>query len=155
MAELAEILVVEDDAVDAEMIGRALARASAPATRVVRTGEDALALLGVAGPAGRPPLRPRVLVLDLKLPRVSGLEVLERVRAHEATRALPVVMLSSSREREDLERCYAAGANSYLVKPLSFGELAGIVAALVGYWCGTNEAPPGFGEPLPLAAGQR
>jgi CheY-like chemotaxis protein len=85
---------------------------------------------------------PKVILLDLKLPKVDGLEVLRRIKGDPRTRALPTVMLTSSRERRDIQACYVAGANSYIVKPVEYAELIAKLGELVRYWLQLNEPPP-------------
>jgi CheY-like chemotaxis protein len=96
---------------------------------------EALDLLFAEGSsAGRPPLRPRLILLDLKLPRVDGLEVLRRIKKDPHTRVIPVVMLTSSREQCDVIESYQLGVNSYVVKPVNFQQFAESIAELCLYW---------------------
>ncbi len=138
------ILLVEDDANDVILIRRAFAKAEI--TNPVYTVEDGDAavayLAGEGAYADRDdhPL-PGVVLLDLKLPRRSGLEVLEWVRQSPTLRRLPIVVLTSSRESADVNRAYDLGANSYLVKPVGFDALTDLVRILQGYWVGWNEKP--------------
>ena len=104
--------------------------------QVARDGAEALAYLSAPGAA-----LPRVVLLDLKLPKVSGVEVLEAIRADERTRALPVVVLTSSREELDVTRCYALGVNSYIVKPVDFDAFVKAVAEIGLYWLLLNQPP--------------
>jgi two-component system response regulator len=83
-----------------------------------------------------------VVLLDLKLPKVDGLEVLRRIKSDTRTRALPIVVLTSSRERRDIQACYLGGANSYIVKPVEYAELIAKLGDLVRYWLQLNETPP-------------
>jgi len=108
---------------------------------VARDGVEALTYLFGAGDAGVPPPMLRVVLLDLKLPRVSGLEVLQRIRADPRTRRLPVVILTSSGEEEDLIRGYDLGANSYIRKPVDFAQFTQAVQTMGMYWLVLNEAP--------------
>jgi two-component system response regulator len=103
---------------------------------VARDGAEALAFLGAASA----PL-PKVVLLDLKLPKVSGLEVLEAIRADDRTRTLPVVVLTSSREEPDVKRCYELGVNSYIVKPVDFDAFVKAVADVGLYWLLLNQPP--------------
>lgn len=139
------ILLVEDNADDEELTIRALA-ANHIANPVViaRDGVEALDyLFGTGAHAGRDPSDiPGVILLDLKLPKVDGLEVLERVRRDERTRLAPVVILTSSREQEDLVRGYRLGANSYIRKPVAFDSFVEAVKQLGLYWLMLNEPPP-------------
>jgi two-component system response regulator len=133
------ILLVEDSEDDVELTLRALRRNAVPGrVEVARDGAAALDyLLG-----GREAALPSVVLLDLNLPKVSGLEVLERVRAHPRTRLLPVVILTSSREQADLVRGYALGANSYVRKPVDYDAFQEAARQLGQYWLQVNEAPP-------------
>jgi two-component system response regulator len=131
------ILLVEDDLDDAELTKRAFARSRVPNDiEVVRDGSAALERL--LGPDAGP--LPVLILLDLKLPRVDGLEVLERLRADERTRLLPIVILTSSREARDLERSYLLGANSYIRKPVDFAAFEHVVDQIGAYWLVLNES---------------
>jgi two-component system, response regulator len=139
------ILLVEDNQDDEALILRTLRKHNlANDVTVVRDGAEALDYLFATGPhAGRPPDQdPQVVVLDLKLPKVSGLEVLQRLRAHERTALLPVVVLTSSDEDHDVRESYRLGANSYVRKPVDFGEFTEAVAKLGLYWLVVAEVPP-------------
>lgn len=144
------ILLVEDSGDDVALIRRAFRHAgSTTPMQVVNDGDSAVAYLeGAGGFADRDahPL-PRLVLLDLKLPRRSGLEVLEWARAQPALQALVVVVLTSSRENADLRRAYALGANSYLVKPVNFDDLLQLVGTLNLYWMRLNEVPFAGGRP--------
>jgi two-component system, response regulator len=142
------ILLVEDNPDDETLTLRALKRHNIGNPVVVaRDGVEALDyLLGTGAHAGRDVRDlPQVMLLDLKLPRLDGLEVLRRVRADERTRRLPVVILTSSREESDVVRGYDFGANSYVRKPVDFTEFLESVRQLGLYWLILNEAPPPFG----------
>jgi len=132
------ILLVEDSEDDVELTLRALRRNAVPGrVEVARDGAAALDyLLGTDTPL------PSVVLLDLNLPKVSGLEVLERLRADPRTRLLPVVILTSSREQADLVRGYALGANSYVRKPVDYDAFQETARQLGQYWLQVNEAPP-------------
>ncbi len=138
------ILLVEDETVDVLMIRRALTRARlANPLQVVQDGDAAVNYLGGVGDFAdrrRYPL-PGLILLDLKLPRRSGLEVLEWRREQPGLRRIPVVVLTSSREADDVHRAYDAGANSYLVKPVQFEALFEMVRSLGSYWLILNEPP--------------
>ncbi len=139
---LQSILLVEDNPDDELLTLRALARANiANDVVVARDGAEAVDILFGADGSEPIPL-PRVVLLDLKLPKIDGLEVLRRVRADERTRLLPVVILTSSSEERDVIEGYELGANSYVRKPIDFGEFAAAVAKLGLYWLLINEAPP-------------
>jgi two-component system response regulator len=132
------ILLVEDDVDDAELTRRAFARSRvANEIEVVRDGAAALERL--LGPNAGP--LPSLVLLDLKLPLVDGLEVLERLRADVRTRLLPIVILTSSREARDLERGYLLGANSYIRKPVDFAAFERAVDQIGTYWLVLNESP--------------
>ncbi|MBN9421963.1 MAG: two-component system response regulator [Candidatus Accumulibacter sp. 66-26] len=138
------ILLVEDDAHDEMLILRALRRINlANEIEIARDGQQALDYLFAEGEfAGRAGQElPAVVLLDIGLPRLSGLEVLARLRNDPRTRLLPVVMLTSSDEERDRADSYQRGANSFVRKPLEFTELAETVARLGIYWLVTNEPP--------------
>ncbi len=140
-----EILLDEDNPSDVDLTRRALQQARISNELVVAAdGQEALDLLFAsgahAGPGG--PLQPAVILLDLKLPRIDGLEVLRRLRADDRTRRTPVVILTSSNEQEDLARSYDSGANSYIRKPVDFIQFAEAVKHLGMYWLVLNEPPP-------------
>lgn len=138
------ILLVEDNAQDEQLTLRSLRKVNlANAVTVVRDGQQALDYLFREGEfAHRPegPL-PTVVMLDLGLPRVGGLEVLARLRTDERTRLLPVVILTSSDEEQDRLRSYLGGANSFVRKPVDFAAFAETVARLGVYWMAVNEPP--------------
>ncbi len=139
------ILVVEDNPDDEEFTLRALKRANVTnEIVVVRDGEEAVDyLFGTGRHAGRDPAdRPAVVLLDLKLPKLNGIEVLQRMRAAAETRLVPVVILTSSSEEEDKLKSYSSGANSYVRKPVEFAAFADAVARLGVYWLLINESPP-------------
>lgn len=139
------ILLVEDNRDDEELTLRALARNNiSNHVVVVRDGQEALDWLeGVGSHAGRSPAdAPALILLDLKLPKVDGLEVLQRLRANPATQFVPVVILTSSREDSDRIEGYKGGANSYVQKPVDFNEFVDAVRQLGIYWLMLNEPPP-------------
>ena len=139
------ILLVEDNASDEKLALLAFKRCGVPCEiTVARDGADALDYLFATGKyEGRDPTaRPALILLDLKLPRIGGLEVLRRLRATAETRLLPVVVLTASREDEDLTRCYSLGANAYLRKPVDFSEFQDAAKALAVFWLRFNEAAP-------------
>jgi DNA-binding response OmpR family regulator len=132
------ILLVEDDPDHEVLTIRALKKSQiANEVRVARDGEEAIGLL-----FGETPIRPQVILLDLKLPKVDGLEVLRRIRSDETTRMLPVVVLTSSDEERDVVRSYQLGVNSYIRKPVNFTEFAEATRQLGMYWLVLNECPP-------------
>lgn len=137
------ILLVEDNPQDEMLTVRALRRANvANRIDVVRDGQQALDYLFVRGEfADREAGLPTVILLDIGLPRLSGLEVLEQLRANELTALLPVVILTSSDEEQDRLRSYEFGCNSFVRKPVNFAEFAETVARLGVYWLATNQPP--------------
>lgn len=138
------ILLVEDNPDDVELTLRAFSRSRVANTIVVaRDGQEALDyLFGTGEHSDRSPLDlPEVVLLDLKLPKVDGLEVLRRVRADARTRRLPVVMLTSSNEERDIVSSYDLGANSFVRKPVDFGQFAAAAQQLGLYWLVLNESP--------------
>lgn len=142
---LKPILLVEDDARDLELTLVALERSQlANEVVVVRDGAQAQDYLLRHGEyAGRAEGNPAVVLLDLKLPKVTGLEVLKAVRASAELRSLPVVMLTSSHEESDVVESYALGVNAYVVKPVEFREFVAAIADLGVFWAVLNEPPPG------------
>ncbi len=138
------ILLVEDTEDDIELTLLALESGALAAEVVVaRDGVEALTYLfsGGGDAAAVPPPLPQVVLLDLKLPKISGLEVLARIRADLRTRRLPVVILTSSGEEEDLLRGYDLGANSYIRKPVDFAQFTRAVQTMGVYWLVLNKAP--------------
>lgn len=141
--ELVEILLVEDSETDAEMTLRALKR-NALSNHVtwVKDGAEALDFVfGTGTYAARGNRPPRLVLLDLKMPKVDGIEVLRRIKADERTRAIPVVMLTSSAEESDIVRSYKLGVNSYLVKPVEFDRFMEEVSKAGCYWGVMNRVP--------------
>ena len=139
------ILLVEDNADDEALTLRALKKNNIKNDVVVaHDGVEALDyLFGTGAFAGREPhSMPQLVLLDLKLPRVDGLEVLRRLRADPRTHLLPVVILTSSKEERDLVNSYSLGASSYVRKPVDFGEFTEAIRQLGLYWLILNEAPP-------------
>lgn len=139
-----ELLLVEDRVEDAELTIRALRQQHlAQKLHLVRDGAEALDFLfGTGAYAGRDVTRrPKVVLLDLKLPKVGGLEVLRRMRADARTRTIPVVVLTSSREEGDLVASYRLGVNSYIVKPMDFDRFFAAVSQLGVYWTALNQVP--------------
>jgi len=139
-----ELLIVEDSPQDLELALRALKKANfTNKIHVARDGAEALDFIfGSGAHAGRKPEdAPRLILLDLKLPKVDGLEVLLRVKSDPRTRSIPVVMLTSSREQNDIVESYRLGVNSYIVKPVNFERFANAVRDLGLYWLLLNEPP--------------
>jgi CheY-like chemotaxis protein len=146
MSELkeVEILLVEDSPHDAEMTLRALRKRNL-GNRVfhVKNGQEALDWIFCRGQYEQRAANqyPKVVLLDLKMPKVDGLEVLQALRSDERTRTLPVVIMTSSQEQSDLVSSYKSGVNSYIVKPLEFDSFSAAVAELGQYWLLLNKAP--------------
>lgn len=139
-----EILLVEDNPRDAEMTLRAMRKRNL-ANHIVhaKDGQEALDwLFGAGDYAGRDPkVHPKVVLLDLKLPKVDGLEVLRAIRGDERTRLMPVVVMTSSQEQRDVIESYKLGVNSYVVKPVDFDAFSTAVADLGHYWLLVNQEP--------------
>jgi CheY-like chemotaxis protein len=140
-----EILLVEDNPSDVELTLHALRQNKlANKIQVVNDGEDALDFLFCRGAyAGRDPQRPpKLVLLDLKLPKVEGLEVLRQVKGDPGTKTIPVVILTSSREERDVVNGYTLGVNSYIQKPVDFDQFREVVKQIGLYWAVLNEPPP-------------
>jgi two-component system response regulator len=139
-----EILLVEDNPNDAEMTQRALNKHNL-GNRVhwVQDGQEALDYLLCAGPySGRDANRqPKLVLLDIKMPKVDGIEVLRRMKSDPATRDIPVVVMTSSNEEQDVVESYRLGVNSYIVKPIQFAAFLDTVAKIGLYWILTNRVP--------------
>jgi len=139
-----EILLAEDNAEDAEMTMRALRRNNlVNQLHWVKDGAEALDYLFCTGAyAGRSASRPpKLVLLDIKMPRVDGIEVLRRLKADPATRAIPVVVMTSSNEERDVVESYRLGVNSYIVKPVQFDDFMQTVSKIGLYWVLTNRVP--------------
>jgi CheY-like chemotaxis protein len=145
MNRLQRILMVEDDPRDVELSLNALEQYNlANEVVVVGDGEQALDYLHRRGKfADRADENPAVILLDLKLPKVDGLEVLEQIKGDEALKMIPVVVLSSSREERDMVASYRLGVNAYVVKPVDFHDFVNAVKELGVFWAIINESPPG------------
>jgi CheY-like chemotaxis protein len=141
---LRPILLAEDNPNDVELILTALKEARlVNELAVASDGEQALDYLYRRGPhAGRTGAQPGVILLDLKMPKIDGREVLRQIRADPALRTIPVVVLTSSREESDLLKSYQLGANAYVVKPVDFKEFISAVGRLGFFWALLNEPPP-------------
>jgi CheY-like chemotaxis protein len=143
-AELKNILLVEDDPRDVELTLAALDEHNlANKVTVARDGEEALEYLYCRGKfESRTSGNPIFVLLDLKMPKVTGLEVLRQIKTEAQLKAIPVIVLTSSREQPDLDECYRLGVNSYVVKPVDFTEFMGAVKELGLFWAAINEPPP-------------
>jgi CheY-like chemotaxis protein len=142
---LGRILLVEDDPRDVELTTTALEEYNlVNEVVVVRDGSEALDYLYCRGSFDtRPNENPAVMLLDLKLPKVDGLEVLRQVKSDERLKMVPVVVLTSSREEQDMLRSYSLGVNAYVVKPVDFHEFINAVKELSVFWAIINQPPPG------------
>jgi CheY-like chemotaxis protein len=150
--EHADILLVEDNPHDAELARRALKKRNLTNRLVwVKDGAEALDYIFGAAADGLSAVvhTPRVILLDLKLPKVDGLEVLRRLKGEERSKAIPVVVLTSSCEEQDIVKSYHLGVNSYIVKPVDFENFSEAVAQLGMYWLLLNQPPP----PTPTGSG--
>jgi len=145
MSDLGRILVVEDDPRDVELTLTALDEYKlANEVVVARDGTEALDYLYCREKfASRPQENPAVILLDLKLPKVNGLEVLQAIRADERLKMIPVVVLTSSHEERDMMASYKLGVNAYVVKPVDFHEFVNAVKELGMFWAVINQPPPG------------
>ncbi len=139
MSDAARVILLVEDDPDHELLTiRALKKANVVnIVHVARDGEEAIEML-----TGPDPIKPQVVLLDLKLPKIEGLDVLRRIRATESTRMLPVVVLTSSDEDRDLVSSYQIGVNSYIRKPVNFNDFAEATRQLGLYWLVLNECPP-------------
>jgi len=142
MEQNTDILLIEDNADDAGLTMRAF-RKNQPALRLAHfsDGAEALSYIFCEGAFRERDMNelPRLILLDLKMPRIDGLEVLRRIKSDPRTCGVPVVMLSSSNEMTDIRRCYSHGANSYILKPVEFGDFLQTVAGLASYWLTLNQ----------------
>jgi CheY-like chemotaxis protein len=141
-----EILLVEDNQNDIELIMRSFKKHNlANRVLVVNDGEQALEYIFVTGPFSGRDIKdkPKVIILDLKLPKIDGLEVLRRIKYDERTKMIPVVILTSSKEEKDVVESYRLGVNSYIVKPVDYEKFMQSVADLGLYWLLMNQ-PPAF-----------
>lgn len=144
MHELKTILIAEDNPQDLELTIEALTEHKiANEVIAVRDGVEAMEYLNCRGRyKNRKNENPAVLLLDIKMPRMDGIEVLDEIRKHERLKNLPVVMLTSSREEPDLKKCYNLGVNAYVVKPVDFKDFAEAVKQIGIFWAIFNEQPP-------------
>jgi CheY-like chemotaxis protein len=151
MSDLGRIFLVEDDPRDVELTLTALGDYNlANEVVVARDGEQALDYLYCRGEfSSRPNDNPAVMLLDLKLPKVDGLEVLQQIRSDERLKLIPVVVLTSSHEEKDIMRSYQLGVNAYVVKPVDFHEFVNAVKELGIFWAVINQSPSGRMEKAP------
>ena len=151
MSELARILLVEDDPRDVELTLTALGEYNlANEVVVTRDGEKALDFLYCRGEYGsRSQDNPAVMLLDLKLPKIDGLEVLQQIRSDDRLKLIQVVVLTSSHEEKDMIRSYQLGVNAYVVKPVDFHEFVNAIKELGVFWAVINEPPPGSVKKAP------
>ena len=146
MISQVEVLLVEDNPHDAEMTIRSLKKVNLANNLVhVRDGEEALDFIFAQGNfAGRDVINaPKVILLDIKMPKVDGIEVLRQLKSNEVTRCIPVVIMTSSKEEQDIISSYELGVNSYVVKPVDFHEFVNAIKELGVFWAVINEPPPG------------
>ena len=139
-----EVLLVEDNGTDAELILRELRGKGLRNNFVIaKDGAEALDFLFARGKWSDrdPSVGPKIVLLDLRLPRVDGIEVLRQIKADDRTRKIPVVVLTSSRQDPDIQQCFELGANSYIVKPVDFEKFAEAVTEIGYYWLLLNEPP--------------
>ena len=135
-----ELLLVEDNPADAKLVLRGLKDfVSADKVHVAENGAQALEF--IFGGGIEPGSRPKLVLLDLKMPRVGGIEVLEKMKSDPRTKSIPVVVLTSSNHDKDLERCYKLGANSYIVKPVDFDQFMKVIKEVGLYWILVNKLP--------------
>ena len=147
-ANIVEVLIVEDNQQDLDLALRALRKAHlSNRIQVARDGAEALEFIFCEGAHAVRDINngPKVILLDLKLPKVDGLEVLKRIKADPRTKKIPVVVLTSSKEQSDVVESYNFGVNSYIVKPVNFEHFAEAVRDLGLYWLLTNQPPKGVG----------
>ena len=144
MQDLKRILLAEDSAKDVELTLAALEEKHlANKVDVVRDGEEALDYLYCRGPfQSRPGGNPAVVLLDIKMPKVNGLEVLRQIKSDERLKTIPVVVLTSSREEQDMVQSYRLGVNAYVVKPVDFNQFVDAVKEVGAFWAVINEPPP-------------
>ena len=139
-----EILLVEDNMNDAELTIRSLIKHKI-ANEIIHLKDGAAAidfLFGIGSYEGRDTdIKPKLILLDLKMPKVNGIEVLEKIKSDSNTKSIPVVVLTSSKEHPDIEKCYRLGVNSYIVKPVEFQNFSKAVTDLGMYWLLLNQPP--------------
>ena len=143
MENQVEVLLIEDNSDDAMLAMKALKTYMKNEIVWLKDGEEASNFLfGKAEYSNRDTnIKPKVILLDLKMPKVDGLELLERIRSNDLTRSIPVVIMTSSKEDRDLEKAYSLGANSYVVKPIDFDQFSKAAQQISMYWLLVNEIP--------------
>ena len=143
MENQVEVLLIEDNPDDAMLAMKALKTYMKNEIVWLKDGEEASNFLfGKAEYSNRDTsIKPKVILLDLKMPKVDGIELLERIRGHDLTKSIPVVIMTSSKEDSDLERAYSLGANSYVVKPIDFDQFSKAAQQISMYWLLVNEIP--------------
>lgn len=139
--EAVHIVLIEDDPGDAEMIIRALKKNNGNKEMIhLEDGAAAIEFIFGEGKYAEQGIRaPKLVILDLNMPKINGMDVLQRIRADERTRRIPVVVLTSSREDSDLKKCYDLGVNSYIVKPVEFSDFTSTVSNIGHYWLQLNQ----------------
>jgi CheY-like chemotaxis protein len=145
MNQAVEILLVEDNPDDADLVIRALKKNNLAGHILhLKDGEEALEFIFGTGRYANRNIKemPKVIILDLKMPKVDGLEVLHKIKTDERTKAIPVVIMTSSKEERDIIKGYHLGANSYIVKPVNFPDFSRTVSELGSYWLLTNQKIP-------------
>lgn len=135
------VLLVEDDPIHARLISRVLTRTSAAKVRVAPSGEEAAATLWNGKREGGPPRHPKMILMDLRLPGMSGLDLLTRIKSDHRLRRTPVVMLSSSSQPAEIERCLDAGANAFVTKSPNYSELSTSLSRIAQFWAGECRLP--------------
>ncbi|MFI5251632.1 MAG: response regulator [Bacteroidota bacterium] len=144
LTEAVDLILVENDLNDAEFVIRTLSKIL-PKDKILhlRDGAAFLDFLFAVGKYAHRNIRvqPKIVLLDLKLPKVNGIEVLQTMKDNPQTRSIPVVIFSASREEEDLQMCYSLGASSYVVKPIEFKSYVETLTKLAHYWLNVNESP--------------
>jgi CheY-like chemotaxis protein len=147
------ILLVEDNPADAQMLNSSLIKTGAPvAITRLEDGEKAIEYFAAARSTASSPCD--IVLLDLNLPRVGGYEVLEYIRSRKELKSLPVIIMSGSTDVDEIDRCYQAGANSYICKPIHLDEILSTAASLVAYWSNCVKLPSRRELPFPRAAAQ-
>lgn len=142
--DIVEVLLVEDNITDAELTIRELKKNNlANNLYHAKDGEEALAVIFSTGKfsVNEKILKPKVVLLDIQMPKLNGMEVLKKIKTDDRTKSIPVVMLTSSKEDPDIKRCYELGVNSYIVKPVNFEKFAESIKNLGLYWLLLNQRP--------------